>query len=329
VAVVPPQPPAECDRPLAGGVMLDGAASSDDDSTPGTHDDIVRFDWYSDMGTPVERHLGNGERLPAILPLGQTRVTLRVIDAMGEAGIAEQVVTIEDRRAPTAGIMADPAALWPPNHRLVPVSLGWQVDDACDPAPSISLERVTSSEPDDAPGDGDGGTSGDIEGASPGTADSGMLLRAERAGGGPGRAYEIVYLISDASGNSARAGTILPVPHDQGGGSEPLQINTLAGTAPDGTRIYWGPVETAGSYDLIAGELGNLRSRDGIIDLGPVRVLARGTTALSGSDPGPEPPPGQAFFYVVQYRRGPQASGYGTESAPLPRVPSSCEGGCP
>jgi hypothetical protein len=38
---------------------------------------------------------------------------------------------------------------------------------------------------------------------------------------------------------------------------------------------------------------------------------------------------GKAFFYLVQELSRGRTSGFGTESAPLPREPASCEAGCP
>jgi hypothetical protein len=38
---------------------------------------------------------------------------------------------------------------------------------------------------------------------------------------------------------------------------------------------------------------------------------------------------GAAYFYLVQYREGLSASGWGTESSLYPAVPTSCDIGCP
>jgi len=67
------------------------------------------------------------------------------------------------------------------------------------------------------------------------------------------------------------------------------------------------------------------------VALGLVRVPARYTSSASWSEePGiVSPEPGQAFFYLVQFRDAQGMSGFGTESLALPREPDSCEGGCP
>jgi hypothetical protein len=113
-------------------------------------------------------------------------------------------------------IEPSPAVLWPPNHAMTPVSIGWRLVDICDASPAIALIGVSSSEPDDAVGEGDGATTGDIDGLSPGTADDEVLLRAERIANGPGRTYAIRYLATDRSGNATPASCEVTVPHSQG-----------------------------------------------------------------------------------------------------------------
>jgi hypothetical protein len=67
------------------------------------------------------------------------------------------------------------------------------------------------------------------------------------------------------------------------------------------------------------------------ISLGPVTVLAAGTqnTSFTEADES-DPPLGKAYFYVMQFRfPDGTVSTYGSDSAGLPREPTSCEGGCP
>ena len=87
--------------------------------------------------------------------------------------------------------------------------------DDYDPNPAVELVSVTSSEPDDGPGDGH--TTGDIRGAHIGTDDRSFQLRAERSGSGPGRAYTVIYRATDASGNAAIASAIVFVPKSKHG----------------------------------------------------------------------------------------------------------------
>ena len=90
------------------------------------------------------------------------------------------------------------------------------VSDISDAAPTVVLTSVTSNEPDNDKGKGDGNTVNDIQGAEIGTEDYEFQLRAERAGKGEGRVYTIDYTATDASGNSASASATVVVPHDMG-----------------------------------------------------------------------------------------------------------------
>ena len=72
--------------------------------------------------------------------------------------------------------------LFPPNHKLVAVTVSPVVDDACDASPTLRLVSITSNEGDLA--DGSGHTSPDIQDAQFGTDDRQLLLRAERRGAG-------------------------------------------------------------------------------------------------------------------------------------------------
>jgi hypothetical protein len=96
-------------------------------------------------------------------------------------------------------------------------------------------------------------------------------------------------------------------------------------------RLYWNGVGGAEGYDVVSGEVSRLRLGEGGVELGRVRVLARGQAGTSWSEAadGLVPAPGRALFYLVQSRAGGTGSGFGTESAPLPREPVLCEGGCP
>jgi hypothetical protein len=214
---------------------------------------------------------------------------------------------------------------------MVPVQAAWQVTDACDPSAGVMLVSAASSEPDDAPGNGDGNTTGDIDDVSPGTPDALLRLRSERSADGPGRLYTLTYAARDASGNTASALGIVSVPHDEGTGPEPVIVNLESTGSPGLARIYWNAVAGAQMYDVIQGDLGRVTLSNGQTWLGPVHVLASGQSATSWSEAptGESPATGTAFFYLVQYREGQSPSGWGTESSPWPAQPSSCDIGCP
>jgi hypothetical protein len=322
----------ECTGPAGALVGLDGSASSDPDSTPGTNDDIATYAWYESYGAPGERLLGSAPALAVTLPLGPHAITLKVTDRAGASGTATTAVTVADTHPPTLSVHAGPSVLWPPNHALVPVHLSLAAQDRCDPSPRAILVSVTSSEPDDAPGNGDGATTDDVQDVGAGAPDTDVLLRAERDGKSSGRIYTLTCSAIDATGNRAQGLATVTVPHDQGHGPEPLLMR-LAPAAPGSTavRIVWPAVSGATGYDVISGSLSALRVAGGVLDLGAVRVLARGTqgTTVDETASSPTPQVGHGFFYLIEQVTGEGAVGYGTESTPWPRVPASCDGGCP
>jgi hypothetical protein len=103
-----------------------------------------------------------------------------------------------------------------------------------------------------------------------------------------------------------------------------------ASPGSSGVRIYWPAVAGATAYDVISGDLQEWHVANGALDVGRVRALARSTTitSLTETSGAAVPPPGRAFFYLIQ-QHTPVPVGYGTESAPLPRVATICEDGCP
>lgn len=110
---------------------------------------------------------------------------------------------------------ADPAVLWPPNHKMVAVSILGVVDAAGDPA-SILITGITSDETT-ATTKGAGGSkhAPDADGVGTDTA----LLRAERSGRGNGRVYAITFVATDEAGRECVGTVTVCVPHDQSPGT--------------------------------------------------------------------------------------------------------------
>jgi hypothetical protein len=150
---------------------------------------------------------------PPLFAVGTTTVTFTVTDECGSVVTEESSVTVVDTTAPELAVSLDPAMLWPPNHTMREITASIDTTDLCS-MPEVTLLSLTSSEPDDAPGGGDGHTTGDIQGAETGTADAGFLLRAERSGNGTGRTYTATYAATDGSGNGASAVATVTVPHN-------------------------------------------------------------------------------------------------------------------
>jgi hypothetical protein len=162
----------------------------------------------------VDDHNAGGADASGTYPLGTTVVTFTATDGAGNVVSCSTSITVADTTPPVMTVRATPDVLWPPNHTMRPVQFTVLAVDACDPSPVTLLQSVASSDPDDAPGRGDGATTGDIQGAAAGTADFDVLLRAERDDRGPGRTYSAHYLSTDASGNVATGVGTVAVPHD-------------------------------------------------------------------------------------------------------------------
>ena len=143
-------------------------------------------------------------------PLGTTTVNATATDAAGNTATGSFTVTVRDTTAPViTSLAASPAVLWPPNHKMVSVSVSGIATEAVSEVTGRILS-VTSSEPDNGLGDGD--TAGDIVITSPGT----VSLRAERAAQGNGRTYTILFEVRDAAGNASTRTTTVSVPKSQG-----------------------------------------------------------------------------------------------------------------
>ena len=128
-----PQEPVECSGDPTP-VPLDGSASSDADSTPGTDDDLVRFAW-SEIGAGGEATpLGDGVAIEAPLALGTHDVSLEVTDSGGETVVARQAVVVRDT-VPPSGAIAFPEAGSCLGPAAVPVLVRGEAADACDPGP--------------------------------------------------------------------------------------------------------------------------------------------------------------------------------------------------
>lgn len=201
---------------------LDGSGSSDPDG------DALTFEWTDGDGMVV----GTSAQITVpISGLGSHTFTLTVTDPSGASDSDDVTITAVDTTAPTVSVTATPSSLWPPNHKYKTITLAVSVNDACDDDPSVEV-WIVSDEPDNATGNGDGNTTGDIRvtladgtvlessNGSPSVHfDSDDLdeleLRAERAGGGDGRTYTIKVKATDASGNMSMETVTVTVAQNQ------------------------------------------------------------------------------------------------------------------
>jgi hypothetical protein len=125
---------------------------------------------------------------------------------------ANATVSLVDTTPPViANAAADQPVLSPPNHKMVTVTLNYDVSDNCDAPAAIACSvSVSSNEPVNGPGSGN--TDPDIV-----VIDAHHVqLRAERSGTGTGRVYTNTITCTDSSGNSSSQDVLVTVPHDQG-----------------------------------------------------------------------------------------------------------------
>jgi hypothetical protein len=174
-------------------VTLDGSNSSDPDS------DSLSFEWRD-----ADRNvIGTTAIVQISLPLGTHEFTLRVEDAEGGTDTDSVVIIIQDKTPPAIDrLIASPNTLWPPNHKMVPVTVSTSANDICSDEVTCWISNVTSNE--------------QIVGDWKQTGDLTLNLRAEREGRGSGRIYTITVECSDSTGNSKTGTTRVTVPHDQG-----------------------------------------------------------------------------------------------------------------
>lgn len=141
-----------------------------------------------------------------------TSVTFYAIDNADNQSPPETVTyTISVNRPPVCeAATASPGLIaWPPNHRVVPVSILGIVDPDGDPI-TIAVDSIWQDEPTLTPGTGNTPVDGGI------LPDGRPWVRAERSGRGDGRVYEIRFTASD--GTASCSGTVfIWVPHDRRG----------------------------------------------------------------------------------------------------------------
>jgi hypothetical protein len=143
----------------------------------------------------------------------ETPATVLMCRATNRAGLsASSSVTVKiDMTPPIVDCRVTPDVLWPPDHRMVPVSSSVTVGDALSGSAGFTVQSVTSDEPDNGLGDGD--RPGDIQGFAAGTTATSGSLRAERSGRGDGRAYRLTWIGADQAGNTSTCTATVRVPH--------------------------------------------------------------------------------------------------------------------
>jgi hypothetical protein len=181
-------------------------------------------------------------------------VLLSVVDNDGFSDEDTAPVTItEDTSPPDLGnLAADPTNLWPPNHKMVPVTVHPNVEDAC--PVSCRIVGVTSNEAEN--GNGDGNTSPDWRL----TGDLSLNLRAERSGNGVGRIYTVTVECTDQNSNQTASTVEVAVALSQSGHCPRLELlgdTVTSAESHEECEIFAGPnytvVGPSGVLTLTAG----------------------------------------------------------------------------
>lgn len=206
---VPPNADAGVDQSVRLGavVSLEGVGSDDPDHGPAA----LRYSWRF-VALPDASSLTNANLVDADRPTarftpdvgGSYVVQLEVSD--GEASDADNVLTTATC---IERVTATPHVLWPPNHKMIPVTVMVMVHQAnrCSAAPACQISEVRSNEPVNGLGDGDSAPDWQILGPLK------VNLRAERSGTGSGRVYTITVACTETSGQSTTQTTTVTVPH--------------------------------------------------------------------------------------------------------------------
>jgi hypothetical protein len=116
-----------------------------------------------------------------------------------------------DLTPPVVNVLANPPSLWPPNGKMVPVTVsGTITDNLSGVNPSTAAFRVVDEYGTIQP-------SGPVSLGPGGSYSFSVSLQASRKGNDQdGRRYTITVSADDFAGNLGSAATTVTVPHDQG-----------------------------------------------------------------------------------------------------------------
>ncbi len=210
MVVCPAAAVVECASPQGDGVTLTAQVSDADG-------DALQVIWVvggsarQTNSVPGNSTNAAAVTFTAVFPLGTNEVTVVVSDGVNAPVVCSTHVIVVDTTPPTIEeLKALPEVLWPPDHKMVPVTIRIKATDLCGPVRS-RIVSVRSNEPIVGRGDR---TAPDwqITGALT------LNLRAERFGQDDARIYTITVEATDASGNSAAKDVQVLVPHDRGKG---------------------------------------------------------------------------------------------------------------
>jgi hypothetical protein len=142
--------------------------------------------------------------------LGLAFVSCSATDAHGNTALGFFDVNVVDTTPPQIiRIVGSETNLWPPDHKMVPVTFTVQATDLVDPNPQTHIVSISSNQPPNSGGDGNTGPDYEITGPLS------VKLRAERQGNSE-RLYTITFVSTDASGNSSTGTYVVHVAQSKG-----------------------------------------------------------------------------------------------------------------
>lgn len=209
--------------PTGGGVYGYGDVVSLGGQVSDFDGDTLSYEWLEGVyvitsGTLQTMKGGYPVDLPpyTIYPtLGSHTYTLRINDGVNADVISDVEVSVTDSTAPTLAPVPDKSILWPPNHKMVAITIEANASDNTG-GPVTLTATVSSNEPDSGLWDGDIGPDWTEPVINQSTGIITLQLRAERDGSGNGRVYTITITATDESNNSSNVQLEIIVPHDQG-----------------------------------------------------------------------------------------------------------------
>jgi hypothetical protein len=181
--------------PVANGVLLSYAI---DDPVPGSGPRGLHVIWHGASG-PMEGFLSGGAD-SVTLDSTCTEVEYWAEDVAGNLQDPHGVVP--DTIPPVLTVNPQSFCLWPPNHERLRFALGTEISatavDGCDPAPTVRIVSLTSTEP----------SAGSFD-----FSDAAACVTRERLGSGTGRTYHVTIEAKDYSGNVTQKVVDVVVPH--------------------------------------------------------------------------------------------------------------------
>jgi hypothetical protein len=126
-------------------------------------------------------------------------------------GTGDGTIVDDDNRPPTCSVAsASPGSLWPPNHKLVTITVSGCTDPDAGDTVSVQITGVQQDEPINGAGDGDTSPDAAWVAGHPNQ----VQVRSERSGTGNGRVYVISFRATDSHGASTTGTVRVGVPHN-------------------------------------------------------------------------------------------------------------------